>query len=240
MQAIILAAGKGTRLQPHTHIIPKALVKIGNKTILDRIFLSLPDEISEIIIVVGHLGDLIKNEYGKEFRGKKIRYIRQKELLGTANALELCKRHIKGRFMVLMGDNIYDRNDIKKCLIYKRSILAQRRKGRFYRVVADEKGNLQKLELNLKGGLMNAGFYVLDKNYFQYKPELVPNKKEYGLPQTLVKMVKRFSVKVVETKNWLSINDHKDLELAKRSLGEDNSSIKLYKSKSESQKTKSP
>ena len=93
MKAIILAAGEGTRLKPLTLDIPKSLISIGGKPIIDRIFESLPDEIDEVFIVVGHLKEKIKSHLGDNFRGKKVSYANQIDKHGTFGAL-LSKRNL--------------------------------------------------------------------------------------------------------------------------------------------------
>ena len=60
MQAVILAAGEGLRLSPLSEAVPKCLLKIGKKTLLEYTFSQLPSEIREVILVVGHLKNQIK------------------------------------------------------------------------------------------------------------------------------------------------------------------------------------
>ena len=65
-QAVIIAGGKGTRLKPYTDILPKPLLPIGNKSILETNIIQLVENgITEIIIALGYLGYLIKNILGK-------------------------------------------------------------------------------------------------------------------------------------------------------------------------------
>jgi len=68
-----LAAGEGKRLRPLTLETPKPLLKIKGRPILDYTFSSLPEKISEVILVVGYKGEQIKNYLGDEFSGKKIK-----------------------------------------------------------------------------------------------------------------------------------------------------------------------
>ena len=63
MQAIILAAGKGTRMRPLTYDMPKAMLPVKGKPVLEYTISFLPEEIDEIIIVINHLGDQIKNYF---------------------------------------------------------------------------------------------------------------------------------------------------------------------------------
>ncbi|OGZ35018.1 MAG: hypothetical protein A3A94_02760 [Candidatus Portnoybacteria bacterium RIFCSPLOWO2_01_FULL_43_11] len=108
MQAVILAAGQGIRLRPMTSFIPKCLLKVGKKPILEHTFSQLPNEIHEVIIVVGHLQEQIRKYFGRNFCGRPIRYIEQPEKLGTGHALFICKNSLEDKkFLVMMGDDLY-------------------------------------------------------------------------------------------------------------------------------------
>jgi glucose-1-phosphate thymidylyltransferase len=108
MQAIILAAGEGTRLRPFTMSKPKVMLPIGNKPILAYVVKALVDNgLNEIIIVVGYKKERIMSFFsdGSKF-GAKITYVIQDKQLGTAHALLHVKPFIKEDFILLSGDNI--------------------------------------------------------------------------------------------------------------------------------------
>ena len=75
MQAIILAAGRGTRLNYLTENCPKPLIKINGKPILEYTLSSLPSQINEIIIIIGYLGEKIRKTFGNKFRNINIKYV---------------------------------------------------------------------------------------------------------------------------------------------------------------------
>src|SRR3989338_8673122 len=102
MQAVILAAWLGTRMGQLTKDTPKPLLKIADKTLLEHNLTALPDEIDEVVLVVGYLDDQIRNFVGKKFLGKKITYVHQEKLRGTGHALSMCKGVVRDRFLVLM------------------------------------------------------------------------------------------------------------------------------------------
>ena len=114
MQAVLLAAGQGEKLRPITYDVPKPMIRIAGKNLIEHNIDQLPNEIDELIIVVGHLAPQIINHFGNEYKGKKITYVKQKKLLGTGHALSICKQHLKDRFLVMMSDDIYDRKDIER------------------------------------------------------------------------------------------------------------------------------
>ena len=115
MQAIILAAGKGTRLGKLSQNIPKPLIKVGPKKLIEHSLSNLPQEVDEVIIVVGYMKNKIIAHLGNDFENRKITYIEQKELLGTGHAVNLCQRLIKDQFIVMMGDDIYSTKDMARC-----------------------------------------------------------------------------------------------------------------------------
>src|SRR3989344_7566576 len=93
MKAVILAAGKGTRFGEITKKIPKSLIPVAGKPIIEYTLEALPSSIKEVYLVVGHLGDMIKNHVGKEYKGIKINYIEIKKLTGTATALWKARKY---------------------------------------------------------------------------------------------------------------------------------------------------
>jgi len=113
-KAYILAGGEGVRMRPFTHEIPKALLPVKGKPILEyQIDLLKNAEIREIFILVGHLGEKIKYHFGDGSRfGVKISYLEQKKkTIGTGYALYLAKNFfLKETFLVLYGDELIEIN----------------------------------------------------------------------------------------------------------------------------------
>ena len=222
MQAVVLAAGEGIRLRPLTDNIPKCLLKVGKKTILEHTLSQLPPEIKEIIIVVGRHKNQIKDKIGTSFTGRRIRYVGQTEKLGTGHALSICKDILDdGKFLVMMGDDLYIRKDIVNCLRNDLCLLAQKMESpERFGVLKVENGILKDVVESPKfsvGTFVNCGIYVLDKRIFNYP--LVPiGEGEYGLPQTIVKMAFEHPVKIERATFWMPINTIQDLKQANKYL----------------------
>jgi NDP-sugar pyrophosphorylase family protein len=219
MQAVILAAGKGARLRPLTDKIPKPLIPIGGMSIIEHTLGQLPAEIDEIVVVIGYLGGKIKDFLGNEAGGRHITYVEQEEMSGTGGAIFVCRPVLRERFIVMMGDNIYCRADMERCLAHERSILTKEVKGVFAggRIMCDGEGRLAAIEegKHPKGiSLVNTGLYVIGREFFDY--DLVPLKKsgEFGLPQTLVTMSRAYPVAIELADFWLQINDLNELRVA--------------------------
>ncbi|HOW60824.1 MAG TPA: nucleotidyltransferase family protein [Candidatus Moranbacteria bacterium] len=218
MQAVILAAGKGTRMQPLTYDIPKAMLLVKEKPILEYTINFLPEIVDEVIIVINHLGDQIQKYFGDEFNGRKIKYVVQEKLNGTGGAVHTCKDLLKGKFMVVMGDDLYYKEDLKDLLNYELAILAFEVEDstRFGVLKTDESGHLieiiEKPQLKEKA-LISTNAFVLNEKFFDY--DLVPiSETEFGLPQTLAKMAQDYPVKILQALQWLPVGYPEDIKKA--------------------------
>lgn len=223
MQAVILAAGRGKRMGALTSDIPKPMLRVGGKTLLEHKLDRLPSGVTEIIFVIGYLGEKIREYFGDSYRGMPIRYVEQKELLGTAHSLWQARDLIRGKFLVMMGDDIYSKADIEKCADCDWSILAKKvpslvRGGKM--IFKD--GQLQDIvegnDHSGGEGYVNAAVYALQPEIFEYEMAKLPGVEEYGLPQTILKAAKDYPVSVVEAGEWITLTDKKDLAAAEELL----------------------
>ena len=111
MQAIVPAAGEGTRLRPLTADRPKGLIEVAGRPILTRVFESLRAAgIDHIVVVVGYRGDDIVDYYGDRFRDVPLTYAYQAERLGLGHAVSTAAAHVSGDGGVWTGDNVGDVN----------------------------------------------------------------------------------------------------------------------------------
>ena len=223
MQAVILAAGRGTRLRPLTYHVPKPMVKAAGKNLIEHNLDRLPDEIDEIIFVVGYLGEQIVNHFGHEFGGRKISYVKQQKLLGTGHAIHACREKLGERFLVMMGDDIYGFGDAERCLGHEQCILVREASGKFSggRVVLDGAGKLADIiegTHNKTFALANAAMYVLKKKFFDYDLVPVHDGAEYGLPQTIAKMARDWPGGIEKTTDWIQVSDPASLKRAENIL----------------------
>ncbi len=109
MKAIILLAGLGTRLRPHTYSRPKPLVNVAGKPVLGHILNGMANlNFEEIIFVVGYLGDQIQDYVSEAYPHLTARYVEQEEMLGQAHAIALAKDYIDQPVLIIFGDTIWE------------------------------------------------------------------------------------------------------------------------------------
>ena len=185
ISGVILAAGKGSRLYPITEKIPKPLVPIGDKPLIEyQLDILKKLGIKKCYIVIGYFGYEIAKLLGNGDRyGIEIEYVEQKEALGIANALTHASQRFNGneKFLLMLGDIFFETGDIHAMValmeakganavlatkvednpdaLKKNFAIHHNGDGRVYKVV--EKPT--KLVNNLKG----CGMYLFDSNIFE-------------------------------------------------------------------------
>lgn len=222
MQCVILAAGKGSRLQPLTNELPKPLVKVCGKPLLDHIVGALPSAVKELVIVVGYRGDMIKEYCGENFHGRPVTYVEQIEINGPAKALWLTKDLIRGRFLFMFADDIHGKEDLARAVSFSRSILATTSDNpeRFGVIVRNPDGTICDMEEKPtapSSNLVATGPMVLDQNIFKFSPE-TPINDEYFMPEIIMRYKEEFPIAVVEENLWLAIGYPEDIDRAERKL----------------------
>jgi NDP-sugar pyrophosphorylase family protein len=222
MQCVILAAGKGTRMKELTHTTPKPMITVFGRPLLEYHLDFLPDVIDEVIFVVGYLGNKICEHFGSEWKGRKITYVEQTKLNGTAGAIHLAKEKVKGNFLVTMGDDLYCKEDLTALTQHPLSLLGYftNNAEAFGLVTIDDSHHLLGVLERPHGfseGLINTGAYMLNDAFFTYSPVQISD-TEFGLPQTLVEMSQELPVKVEITKKWQPVGYPEDIPLAEQFL----------------------
>lgn len=212
VKAIILAAGKSTRTYPLTISKPKPLLKVANKTILQHNLEQLLGLVEEAIIVVGYKKEMIISKYKNRFKGIQLRYVEQKKQLGTGNALLVTKKCLKKNddFIVIMGDNIYDKKSIKRVLKKKYSVLSKKiddpsnfgvfivKNHKVVDVIEKPKFFISKYA--------NCALYHLDYGIFEVLEKLdKTDRNEFELTDGIKKFAQDKEVFIVKTKFWIPI-----------------------------------
>jgi glucose-1-phosphate thymidylyltransferase len=194
MKAVILAAGEGKRLRPFTETIPKVMLPVANKPVLEYVIDAVKNNgIDEIVIVVGYKKEVIM-EHFKNYKGVKINYVIQEKQLGTGHALLHAKNQIKDNFIVLSGDNIIDNTSISK-LIKDNSnysiLIKEHPNPSKYGAVFIEKEKLREIVEKPReevGKFISTGIYKLPKKIFEIIEELA-SEGIYDLSSTIQSIV---------------------------------------------------
>jgi NDP-sugar pyrophosphorylase family protein len=222
MQCVILAAGKGTRMLPITETIPKPLVSVLDKPVIDHIIDSLPETITELIVVVGYKADILKKHLGAMYKNRKVTYVTQDKLLGTAAALNLCKDILEEKFLVMPGDDIHGKEAIEE-LVSNQSSLAvspSEHPERFGVVVTDKDGFVTEIiekPENPTSNLVSTGAMVLTSDIFSYSGPL-HSSGEYYLTDMITNYTKTHKMRAVRQEVWLPIGYPEDIITAESRL----------------------
>jgi NDP-sugar pyrophosphorylase family protein len=177
--AVIMAGGKGTRLRPLTENIPKPMVKVAGRPILERLVLSLVSHgFERIFLAVNYLAEIIEEHFrdGRRF-GCRIEYLRENEPLGSGGALSLLPDSPEHPVLVLNGDLVVQA-DFTRMLDYHRqggyyaTLAAKTYSHRVpYGCLRREGGRLCGLEEKpVLDKLINAGIYLLSPDAVRAVP----------------------------------------------------------------------
>lgn len=109
MDALVFAAGRGTRLRPHTDEVPKPLLEVAGEPLLAHCLrAAVGAGVDRIVLVVGYRGEEIEARFGDEFAGTPIEYARQDEREGLARAVLAAEEHVEGDVLTVNGDNVFE------------------------------------------------------------------------------------------------------------------------------------
>ena len=194
MKAVILAGGKGSRLEPYTYVFPKPLMPIGNRPILDIVLTQLASAgIDEAILTVGHqAARLIKMVTAAGEFDLKVRYSIEKSPLGTAGPLKLI-RGLGRDFLVLNGDILTDL-DFKKFMNFhiQNGAIAtiasfKRRQDIDFGVIVSEGNRVTDyLEKPQASYLVSMGIYAFKREILDF----IPTGRRFDFPDLVQKLLR--------------------------------------------------
>jgi NDP-sugar pyrophosphorylase family protein len=226
MKAVILAGGKGTRLNPYTTVFPKPLMPINDKPILEIVIRQLKSHaFDEVIITVGHLAELIMTFFGDGGKfGVKIEYSREDKPLGTAGGLGLIKNELNETFLMMNGDVLTTLDFSDLVTYHKRNgaiatIALNKRDVKIDFGVVELADSNSIVEYNEKPKidyLVSMGVYVFDPKVLEY---IRPN--EYlDFPDLIKELISNGETVKGYTYDgyWLDIGRPDDYERANREI----------------------
>ena len=223
---VIMAGGKGERLGPFTKILPKPLIPVGEKPIIEIIMDKFNQYgVTHFYITLSYKGEMIRAYFESVKKKFKIDYIWEKELSGTAKSLQLVSSRLEETFIVTNCDIIVDTDYGNLVKFHKehRNILTvvgsiQHHEIPYGMIHFEKEGRIKKIqekpELDLT---VNTGLYVLSKKALSF----IPPKKRFDMTdllQILLKRKKPVGVYPVSQKSYIDIGQWEEYKKALETL----------------------
>lgn len=211
MQAVILAAGSSTRTFPLTTRTPKALYELAGHAIIEHNLRSLVGIVDEAIIVIGFMGERIQRHLGASYRGIHLKYVWQREQLGTAHALSCAAGEVCGDSLILVGDDLFTNENFLDMLEYDYSVLATRvdDPSRFgvFSVEGDRVIGVVEKPKVFVSDLANTGCYKVKQDFFEMLDKIeLSERGEYELTDAIGELASAGKLHWVESNGgWYPI-----------------------------------
>lgn len=220
--AVVMAGGRGVRLRPLTDTVPKPMIRVAGRPILERLVLHLVSHgITRIFVAVNHLGDVIERHFedGSRF-GCDISYLRESKPLGTGGALSLLPSRPAPPILVVNGDLVTQFDVARMLRFHTRGQYAVTFGLRPHAIaipygVGRMRGNrlVQLREKPTERMLINAGIYIVGRKALS----LIPKDCEYpltGLFEDCQRRGLKVGATVIEDE-WIDVGQHEDLHRAR-------------------------
>jgi glucose-1-phosphate thymidylyltransferase len=220
--AILLTGGSGSRLLPLTRVHSKHLVYLAGKPIIDYPLTTLQGLGCENVSIVvgssfsGQIMDYLQDgsRYGMNFN-----YIYQEKPVGIAQAINLCKRFVQDRFVVMLGDNYFEKPvqfkpNVAQIVLHKHSDLTR------FGVASIKNGNVIRIEEKPKVLDCNTdnyaitGCYLFDQRYFEFFQSMKPSSRgEFEITEIIQKYLDNYDLDFTFTTGaWSDLGTHSSLQ----------------------------
>ena len=225
--AVLMAGGAGSRLRPLTEATPKPLLKVGGKPLLEILVERLRGAgVREFLVTVNYKSHMIEDHFGDGSRlGVRVRYIREREPLGTAGSLRLAEELPRGAFFLVNGD-ILTKCDFRAMLDFHGAAGVELTVGTVPHAVELPYGVLEVEGDRLTGVAekprldftVNSGIYVVERACV----DLIPHGRVFDMPdliRALVAAGRRVAAFPIHD-YWLDVGRHDDFWKADRDVAE--------------------
>lgn len=222
MQCVILAAGKGTRMRPLTEEKPKPLVEVAEVPLIEHVVRNLPEQIEELVIVIGYEGEQLQKYCGDEFYDRPVEYVWQDEKAGTAHALFSAADHLGEQFLVVNADDLLGQDPLAEAITHDLCMLTYHHEHpeRFGVVDLDDEryvSDIVEKPDNPPSNYVSTGAVSLDERIFSYElPEKMDG--EHYLSDLLKQLAGDHSMHVVEDPHWYPVGYPEDIPKAEAFL----------------------
>ncbi len=231
MNGVIMAGGFGTRLRPLTHTLPKPMIPMANKPMMEHIVDLLREHgITDLVTLLHFQPELIEGHFGDgaEF-GVRMTYVAATEDYGTAGAVKNAEDHLRGTFLVISGDLLTD-FDLRAALQFHRergadlTILLTRVENplQYGVVITEPDGRISRfLEKptwsEVFSDTVNTGIYLLEPSVL----DLMPPRREFDFSRDLFPLMMREGRKLfgyVAAGYWRDVGDLLEYRLAHQDI----------------------
>lgn len=223
MQAIILCGGLSTRLGKTTEKLPKILLKIGERTVLEwQLSLLAEAGVTDVVLATGHLHDVLYEQVGEIYDGLKIRYAREEERLGTGGAIKNALRFVDDfPLFVLHGDILLKGISLRDMFTQLRSEMDGLLLGVYVpdltsygEIVADSEGLItafKEKQQESRPGIANAAVFLFNRSITNYFPQ----KQVFSIEREVFPYARNLYVHKVSIE-WIDIGVPERLEYARK------------------------
>ena len=210
MQAVILAAGQGTRMGPLTETTPKPMLPVADRPLVAHVAdAAVEAGADELVFTVGYEGDRIRDHFSSEYAGVPVRYAEQPKQLGTADALAAAAQFLTDDFAVLNGDSLYDTTDLTSLFESVPQV------GAFYvdnpseyGVLVTEDGIVTEVREkpdDPSSNLINAGAYAFPKDAIKLLDVPESERGERELTDVLDRIIERDELEAITFDTWMDV-----------------------------------
>jgi dTDP-glucose pyrophosphorylase/CBS domain-containing protein len=219
---VVMAGGRGKRLDPITKKIPKPLVKIKNKPLIEHIVnKTFKDNFKKILITIHYKGNMIKNFFKKNKYSKKILFFKENKPLGTVGSLSLI--NVKGyENCILTNSDIISNFSFLDILRYHELNKSDLTIATYFKKTQSKYGNLilngknirNIMEKPLREENVSVGIYVIKSEMLKF----LKKGKFCDMPSFINKLInlKKKVVSFPLHENWIDIGNHESLNLARK------------------------
>ena len=210
MQAVLLAAGQGTRMRPLTDSLPKPMLPVADRPLVAHTADAAVDAgADELIIVVGYEAAEVRAYFGETYRGVPVTFAVQQSQDGTADAVRAARDYLDEPFAVLNGDNLYDPAAIESLFSSGPALATfQVEAPSNYGVISiegDYVSDIVEKPPDPPTNLANTGAYVFPAEAREWLDVPESERGEYEITDVVARVIAEYDVTPVELDRWLDV-----------------------------------
>nr|WP_193570119.1 bifunctional sugar-1-phosphate nucleotidylyltransferase/acetyltransferase [Halorussus sp. JP-T4] len=210
IQAVVLAAGEGTRIRPLSASLPKPMLPVADRPMAAHAAdAAVRAGADELVLVVGYEADAVREYFGEEYAGVPVRYAVQESQAGTADAVRAARDLLDGPFAVLNGDNLYDPDGVAALFEAGPAVGAHRVDDPSnYGVLSTDRNavtDIVEKPADPPTDLANTGAYVFPAAAREWLDVPESERGEREITDVLARTIEEFDVSAVELDRWLDV-----------------------------------